>query len=86
MARVPSRRRFLTQSAVGAAGVLGATAGTVSAQSQARVAGANRRVRVALIGCGGMGYTNLRDMLTAFGEVYQYTIEHPADGRRGRED
>jgi len=43
--------------------VLGTHAAAVSAQSQARVSGANRRVRVALIGCGGMGNTDLRDML-----------------------
>ncbi len=31
--------------------------------SQDRVAGANRRIRVGLIGCGGMGSGDLRDML-----------------------
>jgi predicted dehydrogenase len=66
MAQTPSRRRFLTHSAAGVAGVIGASSTVprgLSAQSQARVAGANRRVRVALIGCGGMGNTNLRDFL-----------------------
>lgn len=57
-----SRRRFLVQSSGGAL-ALAAGAQTVSAQSQSRVAGANRRVRVALIGCGGMGNTDLRDFL-----------------------
>ena len=50
-------RRFLSQTAAGAAGALGVSAGlapAASAQSQGRVAGANRRVRVALIGCGGV--------------------------------
>ena len=42
---------------------LAAGAQTVSAQSQSRVTGANRRVRVGLIGCGGMGNTDLRDFL-----------------------
>ena len=49
--------------------MMGAAAGTASAQSNMRVAGANRRVRVALIGCGGMGYTNLRDMLKSGAQV-----------------
>ena len=72
MARVASRRRFLAQSAASAAGVLGTSAAgptLLSAQSQSRVAGANRRVRVGLIGCGGMGYTDLRDMLKAGAQV-----------------
>ena len=63
-----TRRRFLSQTAAGAAGALGVSAGlapAASAQSQGRVAGANRRVRVALIGCGGMGNRDLRDMLQA---------------------
>ncbi len=63
-----TRRRFLRQSAAGlaAAGLAsvpaGATAGP-SALSQDRVAGSNRRVRVGLIGCGGMGTSDLRSML-----------------------
>jgi predicted dehydrogenase len=36
---------------------------SASAASQDRVAGANRRVRVALVGCGGMGQHDLRDHL-----------------------
>ena len=66
MTRTPSRRHFLAQSAAGAAANSVLRLGVprlISAQSQARVAGANRRVRVALIGCGGMGYGDLRDML-----------------------
>jgi predicted dehydrogenase len=68
MTRQPSRRRFLAHSAAGAAATLGAAASAssvLSAQSQDRVAGANRRVRVGLIGCGGMGNSDLRDMLKA---------------------
>ena len=49
-----SRRRFLRNSALAA-----------SAASQARVLGANDRIRVALIGCGGMGNSDLRDFLRA---------------------
>jgi predicted dehydrogenase len=68
MPRIPSRRRFLAQSAAGAAGAFGAASASaplLSAQSQDRVVGANRRVRVGLIGCGGMGNSDLRDMLKA---------------------
>jgi predicted dehydrogenase len=61
-----SRRSFL-KTTVGAISV-GATiipkrASARTARSQDRVAGANRRVRVGLIGCGGMGTGDLRDML-----------------------
>ena len=65
-----TRRQFLRQSAAGLAAA-GATAASgslhtsVAARSQDRVAGANRRVRVGLIGCGGMGNGDLRDMLCA---------------------
>jgi len=61
-----SRRSFLRNAAAGAAGgvLLGSGApGPLQAASQDRVAGANRRVRVALIGCGGMGTTDLRAAL-----------------------
>jgi predicted dehydrogenase len=64
-----SRRSFL-RTTVGALSVTGAAGVTLlkraearTAQSQDRVAGANRRVRVGLIGCGGMGTGDLRDML-----------------------
>jgi predicted dehydrogenase len=61
-----SRRSFIRNAAAGAAGgvLLGSGApGVLHAASQDRVAGANRRVRVALIGCGGMGTTDLRAAL-----------------------
>ena len=65
-----NRRQFLQHTDGGTASVaaLGSTAAAApaaSAQSQTRIAGANRRVRVALIGCGGMGNGDLRDMLRA---------------------
>ncbi len=41
----------------------------VTAQSQTRVAGANRRVRVGLIGCGGMGTSDLRQSLRLGSQV-----------------
>jgi predicted dehydrogenase len=61
------RRQFLQQSAAGVAGAAAASAAStgLSASSQDRIAGANRRVRVGLIGCGGMGNSDLRDMLRA---------------------
>ena len=62
-----NRRQFLQQSVSGMVGasVIGAGA---SALSQDKVAGANRRVRVGLIGCGGMGTGDLRDMLKSGAE------------------
>lgn len=45
----PSRRRFLAAASAGA--VLGFTA-----TSYARIAGANERISIGLIGCGGRGY------------------------------
>jgi len=53
-----SRRRFLASAALAGAAPLSA-----SAASAARVLGANDRIRVALIGCGGMGRGDLRDFL-----------------------
>src|SRR5215510_13481262 len=63
-----NRRRFLRDSA---AGVAGASLAAISAEnvsastanSQDKVAGANRRLRVGLIGCGGQGSGDLRAML-----------------------
>ncbi|MBA3439987.1 MAG: Gfo/Idh/MocA family oxidoreductase, partial [Pyrinomonadaceae bacterium] len=67
-----SRRKFLQESAgVGAAAAasfawLGPQAKSVraqTAQSSDQVAGANSRIRVGLIGCGGMGRSDLKDFL-----------------------
>ena len=52
-----SRRTFLTGAALAAA--------SSNAASAARVIGANDRIRVGLIGCGGMGRGDLRDFLKA---------------------
>ncbi|MFN0107920.1 MAG: Gfo/Idh/MocA family protein [Blastocatellia bacterium] len=57
-----NRRKFLQNSAAGIAGAA-LTANSVSAVSQDRVAGTNRRLRVGLIGCGGQGSGDLRAML-----------------------
>ena len=54
-----NRRDFLKGAGIGAM-----AAGTSpAAAAQARVAGANDRIRVGLIGCGGMGNADLRDFL-----------------------
>lgn len=44
-----TRRDFVTTAAVGAAAL------TFTARSYARIAGANDRIRIAQIGCGGRG-------------------------------
>jgi predicted dehydrogenase len=64
-----SRRRFLTQSVTGVAAAGLASNAVVASASQDRVAGANRRIRVALVGCGGMGWANLRDSLRLNAQV-----------------
>jgi predicted dehydrogenase len=59
-----SRRTFLKKVAAGAAaGTLAGAGLPLTAASQDRIAGANRRVRVALIGCGGRGSGVLRSAL-----------------------
>ncbi|HXG65257.1 MAG TPA: Gfo/Idh/MocA family oxidoreductase, partial [Blastocatellia bacterium] len=66
-----TRREFLQESiTAGVAGagltaLAGASVMAQNASSQANVAGANDRIRVGLIGCGGMGRGNLRAMLRA---------------------
>ena len=60
----PRRRSFLKRTTAGLAGVGMAGVGRpLTAAAQSRVAGANRRIRVGLIGCGGMGGSDLRDFL-----------------------
>jgi predicted dehydrogenase len=61
-----TRREFLEQSiSLGAAGatLFAARPTAATAASYSRVLGANERIRVALIGCGGMGRADLRDFL-----------------------
>jgi predicted dehydrogenase len=58
-----SRRTFLKHAATGAAGGVLATSLPRTAASQDRAAGANARVRVALIGCGGQGTGDLLNAL-----------------------
>jgi predicted dehydrogenase len=68
-----SRRAFLKHAAAGAAGGMLLTGsesgGAQAAASQDRVAGANRRLRVALIGCGGQGTGDLRTALRLGAQV-----------------
>ena len=66
-----SRRSFLKNVAAGGAGgvLLGSPLHASQAASQDRVAGANRRVRVALIGCGGQGSGVLRNALRLGAQV-----------------
>jgi predicted dehydrogenase len=62
-----TRRSFLRHASAGITGAAmmpsAARAVGSTAASQDRVAGANRRVRVGLIGCGGQGTADLRAML-----------------------
>lgn len=58
------RRKFLRDSAAGLTGA-GLASFTANAAAQNQVAGANRRLRVGLIGCGGQGTSDLRAMLRA---------------------
>lgn len=55
---MPTRRRFVSQLAGGAAGLA-----VVSASARARVLGANDRIRIALIGAGGRGSVDLANAL-----------------------
>ena len=64
-----SRRRFIREAAVVAAGSALAASAPQAAGSQDRVAGAGRRIRVALIGCGGQGTSDLRNALRLGAQV-----------------
>src|SRR6185295_3170511 len=57
-----SRRKFLRDS-IGAASAAALTRPSSSAASTDQVAGANDRIRIGLIGCGGMGRSDLRDFV-----------------------
>ncbi len=70
-----SRREFLKTSAV--------SAGIFTAASRARVLGANDRLNVGLIGCGGMGNSHLNDLLGKADE-YQCKVVAVCDVYRRR--
>ena len=82
-----SRRTFLKTSVAGVAGAGLAGSGAVAstAASQDRVAGANRRVRVGLIGCGGMGTNDLRAMLRLGGQCVALCDVDDAQSAKAKE-
>jgi hypothetical protein len=83
-----SRRRFLGESLAGIAGAGIVAAGApadAAARSQDRVAGANRRVRVGLIGAGGMGTGDLRDFLKSGTQVVAICDVDDAQAAKARE-
>ena len=61
--RSGSRRRFLRDSHRVRGDERGPGGTTARASSADQVAGANDRIRIALIGCGGMGRGDLRDFV-----------------------
>jgi predicted dehydrogenase len=66
--KAKSRRRFLQDSitagtAAGSALLAGAPLAAQTAPADSKALGANDRIRIALIGCGGMGSGNLRAAL-----------------------
>ncbi|MCW5981782.1 MAG: Gfo/Idh/MocA family oxidoreductase [Bryobacteraceae bacterium] len=64
---VGNRRRFLKTAGLGAAMAGAGPLAAQTASSRDAVAGANDRIRVALIGCGGMGRGDLKDFLRVSG-------------------
>ena len=63
-----NRRQFLQGSVAAGASVLAAGAATTTgASANTSILGANERIRVGLIGCGGMGQADLRDFLKVEG-------------------
>src|SRR5437899_13108573 len=63
MTKPASRRKFLRDSIGLGAASAAALARPSSAASTDQVAGANDRIRIGLIGCGGMGRSDLRDFV-----------------------
>jgi predicted dehydrogenase len=80
-----TRRTFLQHSVAGLAGAAALSPIAVSAQSQSQVAGANRRVRVGLIGCGGMGTSDLRQALRLGAQVVALCDVDDAQSARVKE-
>ena len=60
-----TRRQFIRESlaAGAAAGTLVPGSEVAAAASYDKVIGANDRIRIGLIGCGGMGRSDLRDFV-----------------------
>ncbi|HEY2932438.1 MAG TPA: Gfo/Idh/MocA family oxidoreductase [Acidobacteriota bacterium] len=62
--KMRSRRKFFTDSLyLGAAGMTALAAAPAVQDANHRILGANDRIRAGLIGCGGMGRSDLRDFL-----------------------
>ena len=84
-----SRRSFIKRSLAGVAGAgLASTspaAGAQTAASSGRVAGANRRVRIGLVGCGGMGTADLRDMLRSGAQLIALCDVDDAQAAKAKE-
>ena len=82
----PSRRQFLGTAAGGAV--------ALSAASASRVLGANDRIRIGVIGCGGMGTGHLGGLVkraeadniqvVAVCDVYQRRLDAGQEDQRGR--
>ena len=58
-----SRRRFVTSTTAGIVGAGAALRGRTAEQSSGQTVAPSDRVRVALVGCGGMGKSNLRNFV-----------------------
>jgi len=56
-----SRRTFLRQSAIAAAGI--SAGGLMPTYLQARTVSPNDKIRIGVIGCNGMGWSNMRSLL-----------------------
>jgi len=84
-----SRRSFIKRSLAGVAGAgLASTSSATGAQTAAssgRVAGANRRVRIGLVGCGGMGTADLRDMLRSGAQLIALCDVDDAQAAKAKE-
>jgi predicted dehydrogenase len=81
-----TRRSFMQNTVAGLAGAASvAVPRSISAQSQSRVNGANRRVRVALIGCGGMGTNDLRQSLRLGAQVVALCDVDDAQSAKAKE-
>lgn len=79
-----TRRSFLSKSGRGVVG-LAAGSAAISALSAKRVSGANERVNVALIGCGGRGRMVLRNVIEQGAEAAYVCDLHPERLEKGIE-
>lgn len=80
MSRVTSRREFLKTASVGAAAL------SVTASSYARVAGANDRISIGVIGCGSRGLDAHMPGVNKYAKEQNIEITAVADPWRVRRD